>query len=224
MRKFLAGCLFALVLLVGGVAVAAYLAWDLIRPIATTVTDVTDGVRRLGEVTDIDRDLKTTAPFEPPPSGALTAAQVARFIRVQTAVRQALGVRADAFARAYRALSQRPDGTTQVPALPALLASLGGLSDLYLDAWRAQVRAMNAEGFSRDEFSWVRLRVYQAAGLDAVRYDARDLERVLEALARGARLEVPEVSLPDAPAENRELVRPHRALLSEWLALAVFGL
>lgn len=224
MRKFVAGCLFALVLLVGGVALVVYLAWDLVRPLVATVTGVTEGVRRLGEITDIDRQLTTTTPFAPPESGELTEAQVARFIRVQTAVRAALGTRAEAFADKYRELSRRPDGTSQVPSLPDLVGGLGDLPDVYLEAWRAQVTAMNAERFSRDEFSWVRLRVYQAAGLDAVRYDARDLERALEAVARGVRLEAPEVSLPDVPAGNRELVAPHRALLASWLSLAVFGL
>lgn len=224
MRKFVAGCLFAVILLTGGVALVVYLARDLVRPIVATVTGVTDGVRRLGEVTDIDRELTTTAPFEPPASGELTEAQVERFIRVQTAVKAALGTRAEAFAAKYRELSRRPDGTTEVPALPDLVAGLGDLPEAYLDAWRAQVRAMNADGFSRDEFSWVRLRVYQAAGLDAVRYDARDLERVLEAMARGVQLEAPPVSLPDVPAKNRALVKPHVSQLSSWLSLAVFGL
>ncbi len=111
-----------------------------------------------------------------------------------------------------------------MPSLPDLLGGLSGLSDVYLEAWRAQVAAMNEEGFSRDEFSWVRLRVYQAAGLDAVRYDARDLERVFENVARGVQLEVPAVSLPDAPAVNKALVKPHVEQVSSWLPMAVFGL
>jgi hypothetical protein len=111
-----------------------------------------------------------------------------------------------------------------VPSLPDLVGGLKDLSAVYLDAWRAQVAAMNEAGFSRDEFSWVRLRVYQAAGLDAVRYDARDLSRALEQMAKGARLDVPAVTLPDAPAANRALVRPHLELVRSWLGMAFFGL
>lgn len=224
MRKFAAGCLTGLFLLVAGAALVTYLAWDLIRPIVTTVTDVTDGVKRLGEVTDIDRGLTATAPFVPPIDGALTADQVTRFIRVQTAVRAALGARMQRFADAYRTMGTTKDGQPQIPSLPQVLGGLRDLSDVYLDAWRAQVAAMNADGFSRDEFSWVRLRVYQAAGLDAVRYDARDLERVFEQMARGVQLEVPAVTLPDAPAVNKALVQPHLQALSSWLPMAVFGL
>ena len=224
MRKFIAGCLVGVFLLLAGAGVIGYLAWDVIRPIVTTVTDVTDGMKRLGEVTDLDQALTTATPFTPPESGALTDAQVARFIRVQTTVREALGARVQRFTDTYRTLGQAPDGTSRIPSLPELLGGLAGLSDVYLDAWRAQVAAMNREAFSRDEFSWVRLRVYQAAGLDAVRYDARDLERVFESLARGVQLEVPTVSLPDAPAVNKALVKPHLPLVSSWLPMAVFGL
>lgn len=224
MRKFIAGCLVGLLLLVAIVGGVGYLAWDVVRPIVTTVTQVTDGVKRLGEVTDLDKAVIADGPFTAPVSGELTEAQVARFVRVQTTVREVVGTRMQRFTDTYRTLGRAPDGSERVPSLPDLLGGLSGLSDVYLEAWRAQVAAMNAEAFSRDEFSWVRLRVYQAAGLDAVRYDARDLERVFESVARGVQLEVPAVTLPDAPAVNKALVKPHLELMRQWVPLAVFGL
>ncbi len=225
MTKFMAGCLAGLLLLGAVAGVTAYLAWSYVEPIVTTVTDMKAGVEKLGDAVDIDRDLRHAGPFDPPASGELTADQVARFIAVQQDVRTALGAPGEAFAARYRELTRRaPDGSVRVPSLTELLDGVTGLSDVYLEAWRAQVAAMNAAGFSRDEFSWVRLRVYQAAGLDAVRYDARDLERRLEDMARDARLEVPEVSLPDAPAANRALVKPHLELIKSWLGMAFFGL
>lgn len=224
MRKFVAGCLAGVFLLLAAAGVVGWFTWDLIRPIVSTVTEVTEGVKRLGEVTALDDALTTTAPFTPPGNGELTEAQVARFIRVQTTVRTALGARIQRFTDTYRTMGQAPDGTARIPSLPDLLGGVTGLSDVYLDAWRAQVAAMNQDGFSRDEFSWVRLRVYQAAGLDAVRYDARDLERAFESVARGVQLEVPAVTLPDAPAVNKALVKPHLELMRQWVPLAVFGL
>ncbi len=97
MRKFVAGCLagvFVLVAVAGGLA---YLAWDFIRPIVTTVTEVTDGVKRLGEVTNLDEALTTAGPALAPGNGELTEAQVTRFIRVQTAVREVPGTRMPRF-------------------------------------------------------------------------------------------------------------------------------
>lgn len=225
MKKFLAGCLMGLLLLGVLVGAAAYFAWGYLRPAVTTVTDMASGVTRLGEATDIDRELRNTALFDPPASGELTADQVTRFIGVQQQAKAALGERGEAFAAKYRELSPRsPDGTVAVPSLQDLVGGVKDLSDVYLDAWRAQVAAMNEAGFSREEFSWVRGRVYQAAGLDAVRYDARDLARAIERVADGARLDLPAVTLPDAPAANRALVRPHLELVRSWLGMAAFGL
>lgn len=225
MRKFAAGCLAGIVLLGVIVGAAAFFLWRAAGPVLDQVTTVTDGVRRLGDVSDIERELTTTTAFEGPASGELTESQVARFVRVQTAVRTALGVRVEAFSTKYRELTRPlPDGTPSVPSLPPLLGGLSDLSTLYLDAWRAQVAAMNAEAFSREEFSWVRARVYQAAGLEAVRYDARDLERLLETMATGAQVTAPDVKLPDAPARNKALVKPHAAAIAAWLGMAAFGL
>lgn len=225
MKKFLAGCLMGLVLLGALVGVTLYFAWGYIRPVVTTVTDVAAGATRLGEAVDIDRELRNTGAFEPPASGELTADQVTRFVRVQQQTRAALGDRAGAFADKYREISRRtPEGTVVVPSLPDLLAGMKDLSGVYLEAWRAQVAAMNEAGISRSEFSWVRLRVYQAAGLEAVRYDARDLAEAIGRVADGANLDLPTVTLPDAPAANRALVAPHRELIRSWLGMAFFGL
>ena len=98
------------------------------------------------------------------------------------------------------------------------------MSKVYLDARRAQVDALNTEKFSRDEFSWVRLRVYQAAGIEAAGYEPRELERMIKGMASGAEVTVPDVDLPDAPAKNRELVKPYAKQILEWLAMAAFGL
>jgi hypothetical protein len=43
-------------------------------------------------------------------------------------------------------------------------------------------------------------------------------------MATGAQVDVPDVELPDAPAKNRELVKPYAAQIMEWLAMASFGL
>lgn len=225
MKKLLAGCLLAAVLLTVVAGVAVYLAWGYVSPVIRTVTGVTDGVTRLGGLAEIEQGLTSTAPFAAPDSGELTPAQVERFLGVQRQVRLALGTRAEAFAAKYREMTgTRPDGSTTLPTLPQLLDGIGDLSSVYLDAWRAQVQAMNGGGFSRDEFNWVRARVYQAAGLDAVRYDAGDLEQVIEAMARGAKVEAPEVRLPDAPARSRTLVKPHVDEVTAWLPMAIFGL
>jgi hypothetical protein len=225
MKRLLAGCLIVGVLLGVAVAVGAYLLWRAARPVVDSALEMADGMSRLPDVVKFEDELANTAPYEGPASGELTPAQLERFLRVQAHVKATLGARGDAFKTKYKELATtRPDGTEVPPSLSQLLAGLSDLSQIYVDARRAQVDALNAERFSRAEFSWVRLRVYQAAGIEAARYDPRELEKLITAVANGAQVTAPDVNLPDAPAMNRELVKPYAAQIMEWLALASFGL
>lgn len=225
MKKLLAGCLVVVVLLMVVAGVGAYFLWRAARPALDSARQMVEGVSQLSEVVEMEDRLANTASYDGPANGELTAAQVDRFLRVQAHVKQTLGTRAEAFREKYKELATtRPDGTEVPPSLSQLLAGLSDMSQIYLDARRAQVDALNAEKFSRAEFSWVRLRVYQAAGIEAARYDPRELEKLIQGMATGAKVTVPEVQLPDAPAKNRELVKPHAAQLMEWLAMASFGL
>jgi hypothetical protein len=225
MKKLLAGCLVVLALGMVATAVGAYFLWRAAQPAIEGARQIADGAARLGEVAQEEQRLIDTEPYDGPANGELTPDQVARFLRVQAHVKQTLGDRAEAFREKYKDLATtRPDGTEVPPSLPRLLTGLGEMSQIYLAGRRAQVDALNREGFSRAEFTWVRLRVYQAAGAEATRYDARELEAAIESLATGARVTPPEVRLPDAPPRNRELVKPHAAQLMEWLTMASFGL
>lgn len=225
MKKLLAGCLVVIVLGLLAAGVGAYFLWRAARPAIDGARQMVEGVSQLSQVVELEDRLTNTAAYEGPANGELTAEQVERFLRVQAHVKQTLGTRAEAFREKYKELATtRPDGSEVPPSLSQLLAGLSDMSQIYVDARRAQVDALNAEKFSREEFTWVRGRVYQAAGIEAARYDPRELEKLLQAMATGAKVTVPEVALPDAPAKNRELVKPHAAQLMEWLAMASFGL
>jgi hypothetical protein len=184
-----------------------------------------DGASELAEAVATEQKLVNTSAYAGPASGELTADQVQRFLRVQAHVKATLGARAEAFTEKYKELgTKRPDGSEVPPSLSQLLAGLGDMSQVYLDARRAQVDALNTEKFSREEFSWVRLRVYQAAGIEAVGYEPRQIEGMIKGMATGAEVKVPDVELPDAPAKNRELIKPYAKQVMEWLAMASFGL
>jgi hypothetical protein len=225
MKKLLAGCLVVVLLLVVAAGIGGYFLWRAARPVVDSAMEMASGVSRLAEVVELEDRLAVTAPYAGPASGEFTPEQLERFLRVQAHVKATLGTRAEAFKEKYKELATtRPDGTEVPPSLSQLLAGLSDLSQIYVAARRAQVDALNTEKFSREEFSWVRLRVYQAAGIEAARYDPRELEKLFKAMASGAQVTAPEVDLPDAPAKNRELVKPHAAQLMEWLAMASFGL
>jgi hypothetical protein len=225
MKKLLVGCLVVAVLLMVVAGVGAYFLWRAAQPVIQNARQMMDGASQLAEAVALDNRLASTASYRAPASGELTADQVARFLRVQAHVKRTLGARGEAFKEKYKELgTSRPDGREVEPSLSQLMAGLADLSQIYLDARRAQVDALNAEKFSREEFTWVRLRVYQAAGIEATGYEPRELRRMIDGMNTGTQVAVPEMDLPDAPATNRELVKPHAAELMEWLAMAAFGL
>lgn len=92
------------------------------------------------------------------------------------------------------------------------------------EARRAHVDALNAEGFSSSEYAWVRLRAYEAAGIEvASRIDWTALQDLIRKGTDQAGLPEPSMPVPDVPERNRELVKPHVGALQEWLPLTVLG-
>jgi glycosyltransferase involved in cell wall biosynthesis len=96
----------------------------------------------------------------------------------------------------------------------------GGFLRLLVDTKEAQVAALNAEGFSAEEYAWVRGAVLRAAGLPGVGYGVADFAG---AFTGGAEPDVRPSAEPIPPA-NRELVERFRERLDEVAFLAALGL
>ncbi|MGE0043519.1 MAG: hypothetical protein AB7H88_19605 [Vicinamibacterales bacterium] len=229
MKKLLGGCLVAGLLLGAGLAVAGYFAYRAARPTLDSARAYLAGLSGLGDLSAVEAELTRTEAYAPPATGELTADQVARFVRVQQHVRDALGARMDEIEAKYRNLKLNRDDA-QAASVADALRALGEVSRVVVDGRRFQVEALNRERFSRTEYEWVRARVYQAAGHELA--GGLDLGQV-ERLARGGLADagvavpdvrLPSVPLPEVPARNRELVRPVADRLGEWLPLAFFGL
>jgi hypothetical protein len=115
-------------------------------------------------------------------------------------------------------------GSNDVP-FTELLSSLREITGVYLDARRYQVEALNKENFSQDEYSWVRDRMFQAAGMEIG--SRIDLEKLQDAIRNGTGIDgirADRVPLPDVPMKNRELVKPYVEQMDDWLPLVFFGL
>ena len=84
------------------------------------------------------------------------------------------------------------------------------LGSIIVEARRAHVDALNAEQFSASEYTWVKLRAYEAAGLEVM--EGIDWSAVQEAMKDGAepgrRAGADGSRRPDVPERNRELVKP----------------
>lgn len=216
MKKLAIGCLVVLVL--AGMA-GAVGTWWVYRKVTTTVGQFAE----LGSVPELERSVRNKAPFDAPASGELTAAQVERFVRVQRAVRASLGRRFAEMEQKYKTLLAKKEAT--VVDVPQLVAAYRDLAAAWMDAKRAQIEALNAAGFSLEEYRWVRRQVYAAVGLPILDLDVgRLVENIQKGTAEEAPAELAGSVGPGGPEVNQRLVEPYRGELEDNAALASFGL
>jgi hypothetical protein len=221
MKKLLVGCLVIVVLGAILFAVGGYILYRAASPVLQDARNYMQNLSQLGE---LDREIANQSAYSAPASGELTEEQVQRFVRVQESVKASLGQRMREIEEKYKYLKSNATNDQQ-PSFTEVMNSLREIGGIFVDARRYQVEALNKERFSQAEYSWVRDRVFQAAGVEAVaRVD-------LKALADAARqntglndLQAPDLPKVDVPEKNRALVKPHLGLMDEWIPLAFFGL
>lgn len=221
MKKLLVGCLVILLLGAVIIGVGSYFLYRAASPLIEDARSYLQGMTQLEE---LERQITNQSAFPAPATGELTEPQVQRFVRVQQHVRSALGQRMNEIEEKYKHLKANSDSSAQV-SFTDLLGSLRDLTGVFVDARRYQVEALNKEGFSQAEYSWVRDRMFQAAGVEMG--SRIDLEKLQEAIRNGTGIEeINTDSLPlrDVPAKNRELVKPYVSQMDEWLPLVFFGL
>lgn len=220
MKKLLTGCLVVLVLAAIVVGVGGYVLYRAASPL---IEDARGYLAGMSQLSDLDRQIANTSTYAAPANGELTEAQVQRFVRVQEHVRTQLGQRMKEIEERYEYLRSNT-GENQV-SFTELLGSLREITGVYVDARRFQVEALNKENFSQDEYSWVRDRMFHAAGMEIG--SRIDIEKLEEAIRTGTGIEgirADRVPMPEAPAKNRELVKPYVERMDDWLPLVFFGL
>ena len=219
-KKLLVAFLVIAVLGFGALAAGSYFLYRAATPF---IEDARSYVRGLSELGKIEAEVKNKAPHTVPSSGELTEAQVQRFARVQEHVATALGQRMRDFEQKYQHLKSTGDDSH--PSVREVFNGLGELAGVFVEARRYQVDALNKENFSQEEYSWVRNRMFEAAGMEvANRIDLRGLERAIRDGTGIDDFKAPDVPKLDVPAKNSELVKPYMRKLDDWIPLAFFGL
>jgi hypothetical protein len=218
MKKLLAGCLIVLVVACVGFAAAAYYAYRAMRPVidnATTYMEKAQEVARLGE------EITNKAAFMPPEAGELTQEQVERFVAVQTRVRAELGDRWGEIEEKSAEIKGKADANRKDWTLAEFTSVFSDIANIWVEARKAQVKALNVQKFSDEEYQWVRMRVYEAAGVQMA--GSLDLSKI-EQMAGSQGVSVPKMQLPDVPKKNVALVQPHLANIKQWMPMAALGL
>jgi hypothetical protein len=222
MKKILAGCLVVLVIAMIGFGVAAFYAYRAMKPVIDNASSYMDKAR---EITRLGDEIKIKSPYQPPANGELTPAQVERFLAVQTRVRSDLSDHWDQVEKKAAEIKAKADANRKDWTLAEFTSVFTDIGTIYLAGRKSQVNALNVQRFSEEEYEWVRMRVYEAAGVELV--GGIDLSKV-EGLAREnavrSGVEIPKMDLPEVPKKNLELVKPHAAKLKEWLPMAFLGL
>ena len=129
--------------------------------------------------------LENQTTFPPPADGELSEAQVRRFLAVHERTRNALGPRwTELQAQADRIEEQAKRDARQL-SFSEMVTMVRSLGSIMVEARRAHVDALNAEQFSTSEYTWVRLRAYEAAGLEVM--EGIDWSQIQDAMKDGAR-------------------------------------
>jgi hypothetical protein len=200
--------------LAGILGLAAFFYFTVFQPARSVMGDL-DQMARLKSMNDgvWNRDA-----YIAPPDGHLTADQIGRFARIQSAMRIGLGSTysfLDERAARLKGLARTGEDGPRAGRLgirDAILA-LRGLGPVLIRAKESQVNALNAEGFSVEEYRWVRRGVYGALGF------SRD-GVYLEDFPAG-----PETTSPRIPTDrDRELAAAYADSVETWFPFLVFGL
>ncbi len=221
MKKILGGCLIVLVIALVGFGVAGFYAYRAARPMFDSAAGY---VAKARELTRLGETVANKKAFDPPVSGELTASQVERFVAVQGRVRTELGDKWSDIETKSAEIRRKTEGNREL-TMAELTSAFSDLASLYIDARRVQVNALNVHKFSDGEYSWVRLRMYEAAGMHiAGGIDLSAFENMARDGAQKSGVTLPDVPMPDVPEANIRLVKPHAGKLKEWLPMAVLGL
>jgi hypothetical protein len=222
MKKVLIGCGIVILIAMLGFAVAGYYAYQAVKPVIDNAANYLDKARiveRLGAA------INNKAPFPPPDNGELTATQVERFIAVQTRVRSELGDKWDEVEKKSAAIKARTEKNRNDWTLAEFTSVFNDIANIWIEARRAQVDALNVHKFSEEEYQWVRMRVYEAAGVHlAGNMNLSMIEELARDNVGKTGIEMPQVEMPKIPEKNVELVKPHLAKIKEWIPMAALGL
>ncbi|HXE79648.1 MAG TPA: hypothetical protein VNK41_02780 [Vicinamibacterales bacterium] len=211
MKKALLGCLGVSVLLLVAAGVLSYIY--VYKPAKSFVA----GIAQFEEVTKLNAQVQNQSPFSPPAGGELTQDLVDRYMKVQRSLRERMGPTVQELEAKYKAF-EGPDARDA--SISEMLGAIRDLAGLIVEAKRAQVAALNAQGFSLAEYEWVRGSMYAALGVP--------LQSTFQDALRQAQGEAPAMPMEPmtttVPEINKQLVAPYAKELQDGAALAFFGL
>jgi len=219
MKKAILGCLGVslIVALVGGIG--GY--WFVVKPFW-------EGLSSLKEINQANEEIENQESYEPPETGELKAEQVERFVAVQKEIRSGLEGKIAYLEEEYGKIEEEANQVE--PSLGELFGFWKEGLNLYAEAKKVQIDALNEHGFSLEEYQYVQRSFYQALGLEIIPYD-------LDSLANAASQEKLDIELEEFEIESKDIseetLKRNRELVTEyateeeagkWLPFAYWGI
>jgi hypothetical protein len=220
-KKLAAGCLLIVFIGLLSLSAALYFGYRALHPMIDSATTALEQAKETAAQSD---RLENKARYDPPASGELSEAQVRRYLAVHDRMRTALGPRLSELTAQAERMRQQEESNGLARSFTEFAALIRAAGSIIVDARRAHVDALNAEQFSESEYTWVRLRCYEAAGLEKFEgFDWSKGETPVTNRASQARIAEPSAAKQEVPERNRELVKPYVDALLEWLPLTTLG-
>ena len=206
MKKFAIGCFGVLVVLA---LVGGGITWfKVIKP----GMEFAGGIAELGQrYSELNDSIENRSGYTPPSDGLLTESAFNRFLAAQRSMRNQLEGRLQDLQQKYEDLEQEIDQRGGQASITDMMGAYSDLTDLLIDAKQAQVDALNSQGFSLQEYNWVRGEVYRALGESVA----------VAAIGESGSTQGVNTTVPE---QTREMVAPHREELIQTHALAWWGL
>jgi hypothetical protein len=222
MKKIAVGCLIVFLIGIVAFGVAGFWAYRAARPMIESAGGYITRARELASISD---RINNKSAYVPPTTGELTQSQVDRFLAVQNRVRGQLGSRWSELQTHAQEVQKRLDNHSGDLSFTEFTSIFSEFANIYTDARRAQVEALNIQKFSESEYSWVRQRVYEAAGVSLTGgIDMKEIEKMARQGTGSNSVRVPDIPMPKVPATNLALIKPHMGQIKETMALAFLGL
>lgn len=203
-------------LLLGGGAAALY-----VLVYVPFVGPLLEKGQQLERLKTLNEKIERQKSFSPPADTHLTEAQVDRFLAVQRTVYDSVHTRLQDAVATIQKLEQK-DQSGEEPSFSAVTDWLSSFSEALTAAKRVQVRALNTHEFSFSEYRWIRKQVFHAAGWTV---PPLGVESAMGQSGAGLYMDREKKPFTDpVPADNRELVAPHRNTIDSLDIVARFGL
>jgi len=204
------GALALVLLLVGGAAIW----WFVGRPFV----EVVQRIERLEARGPLAQRLSNRGVYQPPADGLLSDEQIVRYLEAQRRMQRELAERSE---RLERRLDEVDRERPQLLDMIQMAAAYGEVLRLVGEAVDVQAAALDAQGFSAEEYRWVRWEVLRALDAPGAAYGVDGLTAIFTGQEGEAQVPPPQGIVPEA---NRARIEPYREELEEVLGLALLGL